>query len=540
MLANWKTWCRMCASQKATLTLESVDKVNVIISTMLSDMSIKELEEMPPNICEDCCSFMTTLKRFREKCQQSTRLFLDLMKRSAVKLEENEIAEIRSKYLEDEDLEDVADRLEEDLDVDAQQLLDIVQDTPHDEDMQKMDGDIPEVFYKVESITISPNQEAYDTGATDTEQWEMLEVEVDNFKNEKETNDENNASGADSELKKVQARNDRLVADIKNTSTIGSNRDAGVRPKRPRGRPPLGKASGKRGFQCATEMDDFDNEPEINDENKAGLLEKDPEYTPHNMRSARTRKPQFGDEEINGSTKRSRGRPSFSKSVADQGFQCSMCPKRYSSSSYLKRHESSHGTGEENLLCLLCDRMFSKAKNVQAHMRMVHKGKKPFICEECGKTFGSKGALKEHYIVHTEETPFQCSLCTKTFKNAARLKTHEDTHNNTLYVCPHCGLKLNTKRTLGMHMVVHSEQKKFKCHECGNEFKRSKALKSHLILHTGLRPYQCPFCDRTFANGSNCRSHKKRFHPRELAALEASGGQKSAVNIPHLDQLQRK
>jgi hypothetical protein len=56
-----------------------------------------------------------------------------------------------------------------------------------------------------------------------------------------------------------------------------------------------------------------------------------------------------------------------------------------------------------------------------------------------------------------------------------------------------------------------------------------------------LRPYSCPFCEKTFANGSNCRSHKKKAHPAELAALEASGKSSNAVpNIPRLEQLQPK
>lgn len=119
-----------------------------------------------------------------------------------------------------------------------------------------------------------------------------------------------------------------------------------------------------------------------------------------------------------------------------------------------------------------------------------------------------------------------------------RFQTHEDSHKHTMYVCPHCGLQLNTKRTLKMHMVVHSDQKRFKCQYCGNEYKRSKALKNHLILHTGLRPYTCPFCEKTFANGSNCRSHKKKAHPVELAELEASGQKLPTANIPKMEHLQ--
>jgi hypothetical protein len=41
----------------------------------------------------------------------------------------------------------------------------------------------------------------------------------------------------------------------------------------------------------------------------------------------------------------------------------------------------------------------------------------------------------------------------KKFKNLPRLKTHEDIHNNTQYICNICGISLNTKRTLKMHMV---------------------------------------------------------------------------------------
>lgn len=165
---------------------------------------------------------------------------------------------------------------------------------------------------------------------------------------------------------------------------------------------------------------------------------------------------------------------------------------------------------------------------------------KRHVCGECGKACTTKGSLKEHLILHSDDRPMQCSHCPKTFKNQQRLRIHEDTHTDTAYICPLCGLQLNTKRTLTMHMVVHSEVKKFKCEYCGKEYKRAKALKAHLVIHTGLRPYTCPFCSKTFANGSNCRTHKRKAHPEELMELEAAAARKEGAFdkvLPSINEL---
>ncbi|GAB0096620.1 hypothetical protein DMENIID0001_121500 [Sergentomyia squamirostris] len=223
-------------------------------------------------------------------------------------------------------------------------------------------------------------------------------------------------------------------------------------------------------------------------------------------------------------------------------FSCCQCHKRFINKKKLKSHSVKHLPDAQKFIhpCPFCDKKFSTPGQIQIHVRVIHEGDKPFICEECGKSFGTKGGLTAHQITHSDDFTIQCPHCPKKFKSNKRLKRHIDVHNETKYTCPHCGILLKTQITLKMHLLVHSDVKKYKCHYCGNEYKYAKSLKNHLILHTGLRPYSCPFCDKTFANGSNCRSHKKKAHPVELAALEASGEVQQVTNIPKLEQLQPK
>uniref|UniRef100_A0A6B2EJJ3 Putative zn finger n=1 Tax=Phlebotomus kandelakii TaxID=1109342 RepID=A0A6B2EJJ3_9DIPT len=226
----------------------------------------------------------------------------------------------------------------------------------------------------------------------------------------------------------------------------------------------------------------------------------------------------------------------------EKRFVCSKCPKRFVDKTRLKCHEITHIPKTERCIipCPQCDRKLSSKNSLRIHLRNIHIGEKSFICEECGKAFVSAGALKEHKISHSEDRSFQCSICSKKFKNQPQLNRHEDRHKDSVYECPHCDVKRNTKASIKLHMVIHSDVKKYKCNYCGVEFKRVKSLKGHLILHAGLRPYGCQFCDRTFANASNCLKHKKNSHPAELATLKASGAPTKVTVLPKLEHLQPK
>ncbi|XP_061387723.1 zinc finger protein weckle [Musca vetustissima] len=221
-------------------------------------------------------------------------------------------------------------------------------------------------------------------------------------------------------------------------------------------------------------------------------------------------------------------------------WECPLCERKLQSDYNFERHMRTHIPVEERKTkqCTLCASRFTSKAQLEAHMHHKHTNDKPFVCEVCGLSLRTYSNLRQHQmIIHSDIKPFECDVCQKKFKNSYRLKIHMDTHSPNKHVCSQCGLQLNSRATLNRHYLVHSDEMKHNCDYCGRAFKRAKALKNHLLLHTGLKPYACEFCDRTFANGSNCRSHMKKLHPDQLAALEASGNKSHTKNIPKLETL---
>lgn len=127
--------------------------------------------------------------------------------------------------------------------------------------------------------------------------------------------------------------------------------------------------------------------------------------------------------------------------------------------------------------CDECHELFKLKKELNAHVQEQHPGLRKFICEECGKTFPTANQLRSHKVVHVQEPLHKCPQCPKAFKNARRMLVHQEVHATEKYVCPECGLQLNTRFTYQRHLNVHSDVKSYKCEICSKLFKRQKTLK---------------------------------------------------------------
>uniref|UniRef100_A0A8B9MPX8 C2H2-type domain-containing protein n=1 Tax=Accipiter nisus TaxID=211598 RepID=A0A8B9MPX8_9AVES len=102
--------------------------------------------------------------------------------------------------------------------------------------------------------------------------------------------------------------------------------------------------------------------------------------------------------------------------TGEKPYTCSVCQKKFRTSSHLKRHKVTHFNMEHHNSSTGC---LYNQKQLPV---------KTYTCEECGYSTAHNGNLKPHLRIHTGEKPFKCSQCAVAFRTSSHLKRHLLTH----------------------------------------------------------------------------------------------------------------
>ena len=144
----------------------------------------------------------------------------------------------------------------------------------------------------------------------------------------------------------------------------------------------------------------------------------------------------------------------------EKPFECTVCSKRFARSGNLAAHSRIH-SGEKPYKCPTCDKVFRVHAHLSAHMRIHTRD-----CSLCDKRFSQASDVRRHKSdVHSNRRPYACRYCGKMFCD---LKHHVCTHTDVKpYSCRHCSESFAFYVQLKAHLLKsHSQGIWFTCHIC--------------------------------------------------------------------------
>ena len=85
------------------------------------------------------------------------------------------------------------------------------------------------------------------------------------------------------------------------------------------------------------------------------------------------------------------------KPTAKLRYCCSVCSKKFTTSSGLQKHEDGH-LGRYRYRCTFCGKGFAATSNLRGHMSL-HTGVIKFKCAKCGRKIRYEGDYRRHLTV---------------------------------------------------------------------------------------------------------------------------------------------
>ncbi|EDS33080.1 zinc finger protein 136, partial [Culex quinquefasciatus] len=231
---------------------------------------------------------------------------------------------------------------------------------------------------------------------------------------------------------------------------------------------------------------------------------------------------------------------------------CGLCQQSFARIKLLREHAKSCHRPEELIGCKHCARGFPNTTLFMRHLRQQCENTvKKFHCTFCNEKFMWQTSLNKHAQHHHKPTKplwerpgdesgtsaaneesakkFVCQVCTKGFQRLEHLERHIKIHipSEKKFECPVCHKKFNRKDNLRSHLKIHQKdpdadtdpaKQNQLCVYCGRGFSNSSNLIVHMRRHTGERPYRCDICDKGFPRSSDLQCHR-RTHTGEKPCL---------------------
>lgn len=180
--------------------------------------------------------------------------------------------------------------------------------------------------------------------------------------------------------------------------------------------------------------------------------------------------------------------------------------------------------GEDFIKCTICQKRFSSSSSLMVHQKTEHP-ERPFKCLVCGKGFTKKRYLTQHQQIHSER-PYQCNVCPESFKTETALLSHRKMHDtNRQHHCSICNKSYLTANDLHKHQrkhghhILNKDSEEYRCDMCCKSFSMFSQLTKHQETHVGQVVYECTECDKAFAFLSLLEEHQ-RTHAVSTESLQ--------------------
>ena len=132
-------------------------------------------------------------------------------------------------------------------------------------------------------------------------------------------------------------------------------------------------------------------------------------------------------------------------------YDCPYCGKLFKTNDELKSHVRIH-TGAKPYSCRYCSECFTWLAQLKTHLLKSHSEGTWLTCKICQKKFSTSSYLKKHSLRHETVKPYVCGQCSEGFYTEHHLNLHLLVHAGYKpFCCGLCGKEFKCKRYVLQH-----------------------------------------------------------------------------------------